>query len=160
MEGQSNKENSVEQQVCCDTGGTSNDVSSYSAEDHLIPNPKFVISASSGRNGSQWTCLPTKPSHNYVEYLSESSTYLPNTTSTDYMIGSSYLPVGSSINIDGNRVNIGTDRNFFYNDPGKACGFKPIDSSSNDFDIRKVSKLTEQRRRKKKTINLSKCGEN
>ncbi|XP_027367625.1 transcription factor bHLH83 [Abrus precatorius] len=130
MEAQSHQEN-TEQLVPCDSGGTTNDVS-HSAEAHPIPNPKFVIAAS-GRNGSQWTCLP-KPSHNYVEYLSESSTYMPN-TSTEYMIGNSYLPVGSMN--DGNGIT-GIDRNFFYNDPGKACGFKPIASSSNDLDIRKV----------------------
>ncbi|CAJ1969231.1 unnamed protein product [Sphenostylis stenocarpa] len=131
MEEQSNQENPV-QLTSCDTGGTTNDVS-HSAEGHLISNPKFGIAASSGRNGSHWTCFP-KPSHNYVEYLSESSTYLPN-TSTDYMMGGSYLPVGN-IN-DGNVVD-GSDRNFFYNDPGKVCAFKPIGSSSNDLDIRKV----------------------
>ncbi|KAK7344484.1 hypothetical protein VNO77_14136 [Canavalia gladiata] len=130
MEDQSNQENPM-QLVSCDTGGTSNDVS-RSVEDHLISNPKFVMAAS-GRNGSQWTCLP-KPSHNYIEYLSESSTYMPN-TSAEYMIGSSYVPVGS-IN-DGNGVT-GTDRNFFYNDPGKACTFKPIGSSSNNLHMRKV----------------------
>ncbi|KAJ1405124.1 Myc-type, basic helix-loop-helix [Sesbania bispinosa] len=129
MEGQSNQENPV-QLVSCDTGGTSNDVT-YSAEDHLIPNPKFIISAS-GRNGSQWTCLP-KLSHNYVEYLSESSTFLPTATS-EYMIGSNYLPVGSFNDVNG--VN-GTERNLFYNDTGKSCGFKPIDSSTNDFEFMK-----------------------
>ncbi|XP_020208898.1 transcription factor bHLH7 isoform X2 [Cajanus cajan] len=131
MEEQSNQENHV-QLMSCDTGGTSNDVS-YSAEPHLFPNPKFVTAASSGRNGSHWTCLP-KPSHNYVEYLSESSTYLPN-SSTEYMFGNSYLPLGN-IN-DGNGVS-GTDRNFFYNDPGKVCAFKPIASSSDDLHIRKL----------------------
>ncbi|KAL2323568.1 hypothetical protein Fmac_027947 [Flemingia macrophylla] len=132
MEEQSNQDNH-EQLVSCETGGTSNDVS-YSTEAHLIPNPKFVIaaSASSGRNGSHWSCLP-KPSHSYVEYLSESSNYLPN-TSTEYMFGSSYLPLGNFN--DGNGVS-GTDRNFLYNDPGKVCAFKPFGSSSNDLDIRK-----------------------
>ncbi|XP_057425457.1 uncharacterized protein LOC130718847 [Lotus japonicus] len=128
MEGQSDPENPV-LQGSYDTGGTSNDVS-YSAEDHLFPTPKFNLSAS-GRSCSQWTSLPkvSKPSHNYVEYLSESSTYLPNAT-PEYMIGSSYLPLGG--------VN-GTERNLFCSDPGNACGFKCIDSSSssNDFDIRK-----------------------
>ncbi|TKY52603.1 Transcription factor bHLH69 [Spatholobus suberectus] len=132
MEELSNQENPV-QLMSCDTGGTGNDVS-HSAEGHLIPNPKFVIAASSGRNGSQWTCLPKPSHHSYVEYLSESSTYLPN-TSTEYMMGSSYLPFGN-IN-DGNGVN-GTDRSFFYNDPGKVCAFKPIGPSSNDLDIRKM----------------------
>ncbi|BAT95619.1 hypothetical protein VIGAN_08237600 [Vigna angularis var. angularis] len=130
MEEQSNEEIPV-QLTSCDTGGTTNDVS-HSAEGHLIPNPKFFIAASSGRNESHWTCFP-KPSHNYVKYLSESSTYLPN-TSTDYMMGGSYLPVGSIT--DGNVVN-GSDRNFFYNDPGKVCAFKPIGSSSNDLEIKK-----------------------
>jgi len=134
MEDQSNQESSV-QLTPCDTGGTTNDVS-HSAENHLIPNPKFFIAASSGRNESHWTCFP-KPSHNYVEYLSESSTYLPN-TSTDYMMGGSYLPVG---NINDAHIVNGSDRNFFYDDPGKVCAFKPIASSSNDLDIKKVSSL-------------------
>ncbi|XP_061346645.1 transcription factor bHLH7-like [Gastrolobium bilobum] len=121
MEGQSNQENPV-QLMSCDTRGTSNHVS-HSAEDHLFPNPKFFISAS-GRNGSHWTCLP-KPSHNYVEYLSESSTYLPNAT-PEYMIGSSFPPVGS--------IN---DGNGGVNGNENAYGFKPADSLSNNIDIRK-----------------------
>ncbi|KAK7393554.1 hypothetical protein VNO78_22112 [Psophocarpus tetragonolobus] len=126
MEEQSNQEN---------IGGTTNDVS-LSAEGHLIPSPDFVLAASSGRNGSHWTCLPKPSHHNYVKYLSESSTYLPH-TSTEYMMGSTYhLPV-ANIN-DGNSGVYGTDKSFFHNDPGKVCPFKPIGSSSNDLDIRKL----------------------
>ncbi|RDX84019.1 Transcription factor bHLH69, partial [Mucuna pruriens] len=126
------KQDKAVQLMSFDTGGTNNDVS-HSSESHLIPNPKFVIAAAPGRNGNHWTCFPKPSHHNYVEYLSESSTYLPN-TSTEYMMGSTYLPV-ANIN-DANGVT-GTDRNFFYNDPGKACAFKLIAPSSNDFDFRK-----------------------
>ncbi|KAK7277660.1 hypothetical protein RJT34_22675 [Clitoria ternatea] len=118
MEGDSDHENQL-QLMSCDTGGTNNDVS-HSTEGHHHPIPP-------------WTCLPKPSSHNYVEYLSESSTYLPN-TSTEYMIGTNYLPLG--IINDGTNVTNGTDRNLFYNDPGKACGFKAIGSSSYDLDIR------------------------
>lgn len=127
MEGQSNKENTAKQ-VSFDDGGTNNN-DYVSAE---ISNPKSVIPAY-GRSGDQLTtCLP-KPFHNYVEYLSESSTYLSNTSTTnEYLIGSSYLPFGS--------ISGSNSRNFFYNEAGKSFPFKPIASSSNtEYDSRKVS---------------------
>lgn len=116
-------------------GGASNGVC-HSSEGHIIPHSKVVISSSSARNGSHWTCLPKPSYHNYVEYLSESSTYMPNTSTEYIMANNTYLPVGSNM-IDGNEVS-GLDRSFFYNDPGKACAFKPLGSSSHDLDIRKV----------------------
>ncbi|KAH1261522.1 Transcription factor bHLH69 [Glycine max] len=122
MEDQSNQEN---------PGRTTSGVSH-----HQFPIPKVAIAASSGRNGSHRTCLPKLTHHNYVEYLSESSTYNLPKTSTEFMMKSSYLPVGNIS--DGYGVS-GTDRNFFYSDdPGKACSFKTIGSSSNDLDISKV----------------------
>ncbi|KAG4402221.1 hypothetical protein AAZX31_02G142000 [Glycine max] len=121
MEDQSNQEN---------PGRTTSGVSH-----HQFPIPKVAIAASSGRNGSHRTCLPKLTHHNYVEYLSESSTYNLPKTSTEFMMKSSYLPVGNIS--DGYGVS-GTDRNFFYSDdPGKACSFKTIGSSSNDLDISK-----------------------
>lgn len=92
------------------------------------------VAAAGGKNGngSHWTCLPA-PFHNYAEYLTEASAYLPNDT-TQSVVGSCYTPVGSLHNVNG--VN-GTNRNFFYNDPGKACGFKRPDSST-DIDFKKV----------------------
>lgn len=125
MEDQSNQENPGRP-----TSGVSH---------HQFPIPKVAIAASSGRNGSHRTCLPKLTHHNYVEYLSESSTYNLPKTSTEFMMKSSYLPVGNIS--DGYGVS-GTDRNFFYSDdPGKACSFKTIGSSSNDLDISKVSPL-------------------
>lgn len=125
MEGQSNQENPPQMMMSFNSGGTSNHVC-RSTED---------VTPAGGRNGNgrQWTCLP-EPFHNYIEYLTESSTYLPNTT-TQYVLGSCYPSIDSSHDVNG--VN-GTDRNLFYsNDPGKACGFKPTDAST-DIDFRKV----------------------
>lgn len=118
MEGESNnKENSSEQLSYENEGTSSHDVS----EEHQIQNQHF------GRSGIEWNFLPKLPQNNYVEYLSESSCYLPNTTTTtEYnMIGNShYHTLGSSSSS--------------FNDPGKAdFGFKLIDSSSHDFGVRK-----------------------
>ena len=118
MEGQSSQENPL-QKMSFTCGGH---VSSSTAEDD--PNMQHVVATE--RSGSQWTCLP-KPSHNYVQYLTESSNYLPK---TEDVIGSNYAPIGS--------INDVTDRNFFYNDPGKACVFKTNDHSSTEVNIGKV----------------------
>ncbi|KAF7818302.1 transcription factor bHLH83-like isoform X1 [Senna tora] len=119
MEGQSNQDNPA-QTTPFNSGGTSNHVS-HSAED---------VAAAGGKNGieNHWTYLP-EPFHNYAEYLTEISTYLPNTT-TQNVLGSCYSPVGTLHN--------GTIRNFSYNDPGKSCRFKLPDSST-DIDFKKVS---------------------
>ncbi|XP_004495294.1 uncharacterized protein [Cicer arietinum] len=133
MEGEisSNKDNSIYDDTGGGGGGGGTSQGNDVSEDNLIPNQQFVIT---GRSGAHWTCLP-KPSHNnnYVEYLSESSTYLPNTATNEYVniIGGNYQTLGG-----GNRVS-GKDRDSFYNDHGKAFGFKPVDSSANDFGIGK-----------------------
>ncbi|XP_054786699.1 transcription factor bHLH7-like isoform X2 [Prosopis cineraria] len=116
MEGQSDQENPPKMMPSNSRG---------SGEDSATADGKIG-------NGSQGTCLP-EPFHNYVEYLTEASPYLPNTTA-EYVLGSCYPPVGSLHDVNG--VN-GTDRNFFYNDPGKACCFKAPDSSAG-IDFRKV----------------------
>ncbi|KAI5395206.1 uncharacterized protein LOC127092327 [Lathyrus oleraceus] len=114
MEGESNnnnKENSSETLSYENEEETSNhDVS----EDHQLQNQQF------GKIEAQWNCLPKLPYSNYVEYLSESSTYLP--TSEYNLVGNNYQTLG------------GTNS---FNDQGNAFGFKPIGSSSNDYGTRK-----------------------
>lgn len=134
MEGESNNKENSSKLASYEAEGTSNhDVS----EEHHIQNQYF------GRSGIEWNFLPKLPQNNYVEYLSESSCYLPNTATTaEYnMIGNShYHTLGSSSSS--------------FNDPGKAdFGFKLIDSSSHDFGVRKV-KLMNGRKKKLVFSNL------
>jgi len=134
MEGESNNKENSSELGSYEAEGTSNhDVS----EEHQIQNQHF------GRSGIGWNFLPKLPQNNYVEYLSESSSYLPNTTTTTQynMIGNShYQTLGSSSSS--------------FNDPGKAdFGFKLIDSSSHDFGVRKVKLIMEEK--KISAFNLS-----
>ncbi|WJX18654.1 hypothetical protein P8452_08431 [Trifolium repens] len=115
MDGESNKDNNSSEIGSYDNEETSShDVS----EDHLIQNQQFF-----GTSGVQWSSSPKLPQNNYVEYLSESSaSYLPN----PMIHGNNYQTLG-----------VGGSSSTF-NDSGKAAfGFKLIDSSSNDFGIRK-----------------------
>lgn len=124
MEGESNnnnnKENSSETLSYENEEETSNhDVS----EDHQLQNQQF------GKVEAQWNCLQKLPYSNYVEYLSESSTYLP--TSEYNLVGSNYQTLG------------GTNS---FNDQGNAFGFKPIGSSSNDYGTRKVRLINRKKK--------------
>ncbi|MCI00603.1 transcription factor bHLH66 [Trifolium medium] len=113
MEGESNKDNNSSELASYDNEETSShDVS----EDHQIQNQQFV-----GTSGTQWSSLPKLPQNNYVEYLSESSAnYFPN----PMIHGNNYQNFGGGSSS--------------FNDSGKAAfDFKLIDSSSNDFGIRK-----------------------
>jgi hypothetical protein len=128
MDGESNKDNNSSEIGSYDNEETSShDVS----EDHQIQNQQFF-----GTSGVQWSSSPKLPQNNYVEYLSESSaSYLPN----PMIHGNNYQTLG-----------VGGSSSTF-NDSGKAAfGFKLIDSSSNDFGIRKVLI---------RLINLSMCSE-
>ncbi|CAK8571948.1 unnamed protein product [Lathyrus sativus] len=113
MEGESNskKDNSSEP-VSYENEQDTNDHDV--SEDHHLQNQQF------GKIEAQWNCLSKLPYSNYVEYLSESSTYLP--TAEYNLVGNNYQTLG------------GTNS---FNDQGRAFGFKPIGSSSNDYGSRK-----------------------
>jgi hypothetical protein len=114
MDEESNKDNNSSEIGSYDIDETSSHVV---CEDHQIQNQQFF-----GTSGVQWSSLPKLPQNNYVEYLSESSaSYLPN----PMIHGNNYQTLGGSSSS--------------FNDSGKsAFAFKLIDSSSNDFGIRKV----------------------
>ncbi|MED6162304.1 hypothetical protein PIB30_069107 [Stylosanthes scabra] len=115
----------MESKMSFTSGGTSCHVTGSAAEDD--PNMQDAVATEEG-SGSQWSFLPKPSHHNYVQYLTESSAYLPK---TEDMIGSNYAALGF-----GNDAN-GTNMNFFCNDPGKAYGFKIEVHSSNEVDIAK-----------------------
>ncbi|KAL5796753.1 hypothetical protein ACOSQ2_001573 [Xanthoceras sorbifolium] len=121
MEGQRDLEMSL------NFGGSANDAS-YQPEDN--PNRHFVMAA--GRIGTQlnalsspqWTHFQKAP-HNYVEFLAENSTFLENASGAD-MLQSITSLAGGTQSVDGLSE---IQRDFLFNDPGKACDFKPVDSS-------------------------------
>ncbi|KAH7577513.1 hypothetical protein JRO89_XS01G0260900 [Xanthoceras sorbifolium] len=121
MEGQRDLEMSL------NFGGSANDAS-YQPEDN--PNRHFVMAA--GRIGTQpnalsspqWTHFQKAP-HNYVEFLTENSTFLENASGAD-MLQSITSLAGGTQSVDGLSE---IQRDFLFNDPGKACDFKPVDSS-------------------------------
>ncbi|CAI8602971.1 unnamed protein product [Vicia faba] len=113
MEGESNnnKDNSSEPVSYENEEQTSNHQVS---EDHQIQNQQSETSV------AHWNSIPKLPYSNYVEYLSESSTYLPT---TEYnLVGNNYQTLGGTTS---------------FNDQGKAFGFKPTGSSSTDHGIMK-----------------------
>ncbi|XP_058745851.1 transcription factor LRL2-like [Vicia villosa] len=114
MEGESNnKDNSSEPVSYENEEETSN---------HEVPEDHHIQNQQSETSVAQWNCVPKLPYSNYVEYLSESSTYLP--TAEYNLVGNNYQTLGSTNS---------------FNDQGKAFGFgfKPIGSSSNDYGIMK-----------------------
>ncbi|KAL1351468.1 hypothetical protein AAHE18_06G098500 [Arachis hypogaea] len=115
----------MESKMSFTSGGTSCHVTGSAAEDDS--NMQDAVATEEG-SGSQWSFLPKPSHHNYVQYLTESSNYLPK---TEDMIGSNYAALGF-----GNDAN-GTNMNFFCNDPGKAYAFKTEVHSSNEVDIGK-----------------------